>query len=133
MGSFNSFGSTSKTYGAGKNIWHEISGTYPVGGTISNLSDFTSGTVIPSGSMCKYDAVNATIKILTAADATTTPTDVNGLLKEDIYVDDAVKGTNGAATGCVVYAGEIYVSRCVQAIPSTVLAVLPQIVAIKEA
>ena len=133
MGSFNTFGSTSKTYGSGKNIWHEIKGAYPVGGTISNLSDFAVGSVIPAGSMCKYDAVNATIKILTNTEATATPADVNGLLRDDIYVDEAVKGTNGAATGSVVYSGEIYVDRCAQAIPATVLAVLPMIVAIKEA
>lgn len=136
MGSFNSFGSTSKTYGSGKNVWHEISGAYPVGGTITNLSDFASGSVIPSGSMCVYDPVAATIKIATAAAitaGTVTAASVNGLLKEDIYVDDAVKGTNGAATGCVVYAGELYVNRCSETIPSAVLAVLPQIVTIKEA
>ena len=141
MGSFNSFGSTSKTYGSGKNIWHEISGEYPVGGMISNLSDFTLGTVIPSGSMCVYDEVNATIKIAKASDiktatnttGTVEPKDVKGLLKEDIYVDSAVMGTNGAATGCVVYAGEIYINRCAETVPDEVLGVLPQIVTIKEA
>jgi len=141
MGSFNSFGSTTKTYGAGKNIWHEIKGAYPVGGTISNLSDFAVGSVIPAGSMCVYDEVAATIKIAKATDIKTTtntggpvePKTVKGLLRDDIYVDEAVKSTTGAATGSVVFAGEIYSSRCAEAIPDEVFAVLPMIVAIKEA
>ena len=48
MGSFNTFGKTSKAYGQGKNIWHEIKGAYPVGGTIANLSAYKAGDVIPA-------------------------------------------------------------------------------------
>ena len=116
-------------------------GRYPVGGTIANLSDFAVGTVIPSGSMCVYDVVNHTItiavasKVKTATNTTGTilPATIKGLLKEDVYVDELAKSATGAATGAVVYAGEIYSSRCAEAIPDEVFAVLPQIVAIKEA
>ena len=41
--------------------------------------------------------------------------------------------THCAATGNVVFAGEIYIDRLAEAVPSAVLAKLPMIVAIKEA
>lgn len=132
MGSFNTFGKTSKSYGSGKNIWHEIKGAYPVGGTIANLADYSVGDVIPSGSMCILDQAAHTITIVKAAD-TDSLANVNGLLQNDIYVDEAVKGENGNATGNVVFAGEIYIDRVAEEVPATVLANLPMIVAIKEA
>lgn len=132
MGSFNTFGQTSKSYGSGKNIWHEIKGAYPVGGTIANLSAYAVGDVIPAGSMCVLDQVAHTITIVKASE-TDALANVNGLLQNDIYVDEAVKGTNGNATGNVVFAGEIYIDRCEEEVPASVLAQLPMIVAIKEA
>jgi hypothetical protein len=132
MGSFNTFGKTSKSYGSGKNIWHEIKGAYPVGGTIANLSAYKEGDVIPAGSMCALDQVAHTITIVKAGDAENLA-NVNGLLQNDIYVDAAVKGEYGNATGNVVFAGEIYIDRLAEAVPTEVLAKLPMIVAIKEA
>lgn len=132
MGSFNTFGKTSKSYGSGKNIWHEIKGAYPVGGTIANLADFADGDVIPAGSMCALDQVAHTITIVKASDAENLA-NVNGLLQNDIYVDAAVKGENGNATGNVVFAGEIYIDRLEEEVPAEVLSNLPMIVAIKEA
>lgn len=130
MGSFNTFGKTSKSYGSGKNVWHEIKGAYPVGGTIANLADYEVGDVIPAGSMCVLDQAAHTITIVGEGGATD---NVNGLLQNDIYVDEGVKGENGNATGNVVFAGEIYIDRLEVAVPDTVLAKLPMIVAIKEA
>lgn len=132
MGSFNTFGQTSKSYGSSKNIWHEVKGAYPVGGTIANLSSYKEGDIIPAGSMCILDQVAHTITIVKASDSGSLE-NVNGLLQNDIYVDAAVKGENGNATGNVVFAGEIYIDRCAEAVPETVLANLPMIVAIKEA
>lgn len=132
MGSFNTFGKTSKSYGSGKNIWHEIKGAYPVGGTIANLDDYEVGDVIPSGSMCILDQEDHTITIVKASDADSLAS-VNGLLQNDIYVDEGVKGETGNATGNVVFAGEIYIDRLEEAVPASVLAKLPMIVAIKEA
>lgn len=131
MGSFNTFGKTSKSYGSGKNIWHEIKGAYPVGGTIANLADYNVGDVIPSGSMCALDQATHTITIVKAADSDSQAS-VNGLLQNDIYIDEAVKGENGNATGNVVFAGEIYIDRLEEEVPASVLAQLPMIVAIKE-
>ena len=132
MASFNTFGQTSKTYSGGKAIWHEIKGAYPVGGTIANLSAFGAGAVIPAGSMCAFDQANHTITIVKASDSANLE-NVNGLLQNDIYVDEAVKGANGNATGNVVFAGEIYIDRLEEEVPASVLAKLPMIVAIKEA
>ena len=132
MGSFNTFGKTSKAYGSGKNIWHEIKGAYPVGGTIANLADYKAGDVIPAGSMCALDQAAHTITIVKASDADSLA-NVNGLLQNDIYVDEAVKGEYGNATGNVVFAGEVYIDRLEGEVPAEVLAKLPMIVAIKEA
>lgn len=132
MGSFNTFGKTSKSYGSGKNIWHEIKGAYPVGGTIANLADYKVGDIIPAGSMCALDQEAHTITIVKASDAESLA-NVNGLLQNDIYVDEAVKGEYGNATGNVVFAGEVYIDRLEEEVPAEVLAKLPMIVAIKEA
>lgn len=132
MGSFNTFGQTNKAYSGGKNIWHEIKGAYPVGGTIANLSAYAEGSVIPAGSMCALDMAEHTITIVKASDSANLDK-VNGLLQNDIYVDAAVKGANGNATGNVVFAGEIYIDRLAEEVPASVLAKLPMIVAIKEA
>lgn len=123
----NTFGATSKTYGASKNIWHEVKGAYPIGGKVSNLSDFSAGTVIPAGSMCVLDQSTHTVEIVMAGGAH--EANVNGLLYNDIYVEAGVDN----ATATVVFAGEIYIDRVAQAISSSVLANLPMIVAIKEA
>ena len=135
MGSFNTFGRTSKTYGSGKNIWHEMRGSYPVGGKI-DLTDFNVGDVIPSGSMCVYDHSAKTIKIVKTSDVkteantggTVEPNTINGLLGYDVYYENGVD----YATGNVVFAGEIYIDRCEEDVPSEVLANLPMIVPIRE-
>lgn len=135
MGSFNTFGRTEKTYGSGKNIWHEIKGAYPCGGKV-DLTGFKVGDVIPSGSMCVFDQVANTISIAKNADIKTTantdgtiePGKVKGLLQNDIYYEE---GTT-YATGNVVFAGEIYIDRVKEEIPAEVLQVLPMIVPIKE-
>lgn len=131
MGSFNTFGGTTTTYSGGKNVWHEIKAAYPVGGIVS-LSSYSVGTVIPAGSMCILNQVTHAITIVAASD-TENLEKVNGLLQNDIYVDQAAKGTTGVATGSVVYAGEIYVDRLAEDIPAAVLANLPMIVALEEA
>ena len=180
MGSFNTFGRTEKSYGTGKNIWHLVENKYPVGGKVSNLSDFPVGTVIPPGSMAIFDSVKGETKVLKGiADFSTTKTyklnekvihdgvaykcttavssagtwtgdtnwtalesgdadyddfvNVNGLLENDIYVDEAAKSTNGCATATVVYKGLIYSSRLEHSIPDIVWNNLTEIKQFKEA
>lgn len=130
--SFNTFGKTAKSYGGGKNIWHEITGKYPVGGTISNLADFAEGTVIPAGSMVVYNSVSAIVKIVKATDSGDLA-NVNGLTENDVYVDAAVKSKTGNATVAVVFAGTIYSSRLAEEVPAEVWANLPEIKQFKEA
>lgn len=130
----NTFGRTDKSYGSGKNIWHEVKGSYPCGGSISNIADF-KGKVIPAGSMCQFDQVANTIKIikaseikLTSGGGTVEPNTIKGLLYNDVYVENDTT----YATGSVVFAGEIYSDRLEETVPDEVWAVLPMIVQIKE-
>ena len=60
----NNFGTTSKTFGGSKNIWQYIGQGFPVGGTVSNLSSYASGDIIPSGSMAILDTVANTVEII---------------------------------------------------------------------
>lgn len=133
----NVFGRTDKSYGSGKNIWHEVKGAYPCGGSISNISDF-KGKVIPAGSMCQFDQVDNTIKIVKSTEiktasqsgASVEPNTIKGLLYNDVYVESDV--ATPYATGSVVFAGEIYADRLAEVIPAEVWAVLPMIVPIYE-
>ena len=133
----NVFGRGEKNCGPGRNIWHEVTGAYPCGGIISNIADF-KGTVIPAGSMCQFDQVAGTIKIVKASDVKTAtqtdgtvePSTIKGLLYNDVYADSGI--ASPSATGSVVYAGEIYADRLAEAVPSEVWAVLPMIVRINE-
>ena len=125
----NTFGATSKAQKAGKNVWHEVKGAYPVGGTI-DLASYSVGDVIPAGSMVALNQSNHTAEIVKASDASKLAS-VNGLLYNDIYVDAAAKSATGAATATVVFAGEVYVDRLAEGIPTGVS--LPLIVQIKEA
>ena len=134
----NVFGRTEESFDSGKNIWHEIKGAYPCGGTISNISDF-KGKVIPAGSMCQFDQVANTIKIIKASeikqgleegDGTVEPDTIKGLLQNDVLATSDI--ATPVATGSVVFAGEIYSDRLAEAVPDVVWAVLPMIVQIKE-
>lgn len=58
---------------------------------------------------------------------------VNGLLENDIYVDEAAKSETGYATATVVYKGLIYSSRLEFAIPDLVWGNLAEIKQFKEA
>lgn len=130
MGSLgNTFGSNVKDYGFGKNIWHEVSAAYPAGGLITNHADY-AGKVIPAGSMCKFDQVKNEITIVKASEigTGTNATDIKGLLYHDVYVEEGVT----AATGCVVYHGEVYADRLEETVPADVFAALPMIIPIYE-
>ena len=133
----NVFGKTSKEYGGGKNIWHEVKGQFPVGGNITNISTYI-GSVIPSGSMCKFDQAKGEITIVKASEVKTAtqesgtvePSTIKGLLYHDVYVDEDLESPY--AKVAVVFAGEIYTDRLAEEIPDEVLAVLPMIVPIHE-
>lgn len=134
MSSFNTFGKRSREFGGGKNIWYEISGKYPGGGSVTNLSDFEC--VIPAGSMVVFDHAKHQAKIVKAADVKTAkntggtvePKTINGLLENDIWLEE---GTT-YATATVVFAGKIYSDRVEETIPDEVFANLPEIHALKE-
>lgn len=132
----NTFGRGQKEFNSGKNIWHKVVNQYPVGGNITNISDY-KGKVIPAGSMCQLDQPAHTIKIIKASEiktasqsgASVEPATIKGLLYHDVYVD----ADTGYATGAVVFEGMIYADRLAETIPDEVWAVLPQITPIREA
>lgn len=134
MSSFNTFGSRSREFGGGKNIWYEITGKWPGGASVTNLSDFEG--VIPAGSMVVFDHAKHQARIVKSADVKTTantsgkvePKTINGLLENDIWLEN---GTT-YATATIVYAGKIYSDRVEETIPDEVFANLPEIHAIKE-
>lgn len=136
MSSFNTFGSTHKEYGSGKNIWYEVKDKYPGGGSVKNLSSFQVGTVIPAGSMVQFDHAKHEATIVKAKDVKTTsntsgtvePKTINGLLENDIWVEEGIT----YATATVVFAGKIFADRLEEAIPDEVFAVLPEIHALRE-
>ena len=136
MSSFNTFGSSKKEFGSGKNVWYEVTGKWPGGGSVTNLSDFDENDVIPAGSMVVFVHAKHQAKIVKATDVKTAtntggtvePKTINGLLENDIWVE---KGTT-YATATVVYGGKIYADRLAEEVPSEVWAVLPEIHAIKE-
>lgn len=131
----NTFGRGQKEFGSGKNIWHKVVNQYPVGGNITNISEY-KGKVIPSGSMCQLDQSAHTIKIIKASEIKTAtqdsaaiePSTIKGLLYHDVYVD----ADTTYATGAVVFEGMIYADRLEEAVPDEVWAVLPQITPIRE-
>lgn len=134
MGTFNTYGKTSKEYAGGKVIWRQVKGVYPSGGKLvysgtHSGTTYNIGDVVPAGSMVQFDMVKKTVTVVKNADVSTAgATTINGLLYNDVYLEE---GTD-FATGAVVYAGEIYEDRLAEAIPDDVKANLPQIVFIKE-
>lgn len=73
MGSFNTFGKTSKDFGSGRNIWNYVGAKFPVGGVLdkenSVLPQDASAlgidpNVIPAGTMAILDTANATVKVI---------------------------------------------------------------------
>ena len=107
----NTFDTTTVTYGHARKVWREIRHQYPAGGTISNVSAWSSAGKIPSGTPCKYDAANKTITaypdatVSGAADAAAVVAlGINGYLQEDVVI----KSNSTVGTGTVIYAGEIY-------------------------
>ena len=125
----NSLGKSTKTYNGGKNVFHKVSGVYPVGGKI-DVTSYSVGDVIPAGTPVVLDMATKTITIISSVTAENKAT-VNGLLRHDIPVDELAK-SNNIATGSVVYAAEVFVNRLAVDI-TLCLPTLPQIVAIKEA
>lgn len=123
----NSFGRQSKSLSGGKRVWNEIFHSYPVGGVISNISDFAAGSVIPAGSPAIWE--NGKVTVVTSATIAEQGVNVNGLTHNDVYVEE---GTAAATVG-VVYAGVVYESRLDETIPDTVWANLAEIKRIKEA
>lgn len=95
MSSFNTFGSSKKEFGSGKNVWYEVTGKWPGGGSVTNLSDFDENDVIPAGSMVVFDHAKHQAKIVKATDVKTAtntggtvePKTINGLLENDIWVE----------------------------------------------
>lgn len=105
----NTFDKKSFEYGHARKVWRSISGVYPGGGVIENVSDFSGKDKIPSGSPVKFDMKTRRITVIKdedikAAEPAASLDIINGYLQEDVYITSG----DTKATGTVVYAGEIY-------------------------
>lgn len=92
----NNFGKTSREFGGSKVIWQYIAQGYPIGGTVSNLADFSIGDIIPSGTMAIYDSVGSTVKVIKIASFDATKTYALG--NEVIYQGVAYKCSTAITT-----------------------------------
>ena len=110
-----------KTIGGSLVVWREVRRQYQSGGRI-DITGLSVGDVIPSGSMCYIDFAGGTLKIVKATDPQTELDMVNGLLHNDVYIEE---GTT-YATGAVVYDGDVYAER-IPDVPDDVQARLTQI------
>lgn len=55
IGSGNTFDTTSQHWGHARKVWRSVEHTRPSGGTVSNISDWVTKGVIPSGTPVKFD------------------------------------------------------------------------------
>lgn len=108
MANGNTFDARTYNFNHSRKVWREVEKVEPAGGTISNISDWVTKGIIPTGTAVKFDRVAKTIVAYTdtaitgAADVTTLG--INGFLLNDIVVRDA----NTVGWGDVVYRGAIY-------------------------
>lgn len=140
----NSFLNKKETIGGrAERVWREIRHRYPAGGTITNLSDWATDGIIPSGRPVVYDPEAKTMSVLTtsqveagattANDTTTYNGDslgINGYLQEDVVINVNAGSvpTGLVASGTVVYAGELYAYM----FGATELAVLQSVTKVPE-
>lgn len=117
------FGKTTFSMGHSRKVWRSIVNVFPGGGTITNFADFVSAGSVPCGSAVKFDDEAKTITVIKPEEilacvtmssdgktvesvdaAAVAALGINGFLQEQIDVDSSTY----AATGTVVYEGEIY-------------------------
>lgn len=116
----NTFDNLSYSQGHSRKIWRETRRQWPVGGRITNISDWTTAGKIPAGTPCKY-TVTATgakeIKCYTDAQVKAAVTKsgsteapgidslgINGYTDRDVPIASA----NTKATATAIREGDIY-------------------------
>lgn len=104
----NSFNKGTFKAGHARKVWREQREVLPAGGKITNVADFVSVGVIPSGSAVVFDDKAKTMKVLKDSDikgaSDVNTLKINGFLKEDVPVEDA----KTIGTGTVVVDGDLY-------------------------
>ncbi len=104
----NTFNKGSVEFGHARKVWREQREVLPAGGVITNVSDWVSKGMIPSGRPVVFDDKNKTMEVLTeekvASLSEAGTLSVNGYLKEDAPLEDE----NTVATGTVVVDGDLY-------------------------
>lgn len=104
----NTFNKGAVEFGHARKMWRETREVLPAGGKITNVADFVTAGMIPSGRPVVFDSAANTIKVIkdseitAAADVNTLG--INGFLKEDAPIVDK----NTVATGTVVVDGDLY-------------------------
>jgi hypothetical protein len=117
----NTYGKRTKTVGGSLTVWLQVERQDYSGGTI-NIAGLSPGDVIPAGSMCFLDKAGGTLQIVASTDAAATLKKVNGLLYNDVYIEEG----DDYATGACIYRGNVYADR-IPAVPDSVKLQLPEI------
>ena len=126
---FNTYGKREKTIGGSLVVWYHVEHAYPSGGTIDILGmGLSAGDIIPAGSMCALDFAGGTLKIVPSTATVPELEEVNGLLLNDVSIEEG----NDYATGAVVYEGTIYEERLADSVPDDAKARMPRITFLKE-
>lgn len=123
---FNTFGRSTKTIGGDSiPVWFRVDSVLP-SGVLIDISGKSAGDIIPAGSMVAYDHVGGSASIIAATAESTDLATVNGLLKNDIFVDEGAT----KASGTVVIEGIIYSDRV--NVPAGARAGIPRITFIND-
>ena len=118
---FNTYGNSTKKIGGSLPIWLKVDGIDRSGGNI-DISGLSAGDIIKAGSMCYLDKMGGTLKIVKDSDTAEVLATVNGLLFNDVSIDEG----DTYATGAVVFAGNVYADR-IPTVPDSVRKQLTQI------
>lgn len=110
----NTFGSQSVSVGHARKVWREVKDQFPVGGVVTNLTDWVANGKgkIPAGTFCKWeDAGNEGGKKVTCytkaqilAAGSISTLGINGATLYDIDIENG----DVIGTATVIYAGEYY-------------------------
>lgn len=127
-GTFNTIQQGSQSIGGNRVVWSRVRELYQGGGFI-DVSKYAPDTVIPAGSMVKFQGAGKEVLVIPNDAESEVLETVNGLVFEDVYMPE---GTIHA-TCAVVRNGRIYADRVGDdGLPASIEGQLPGIEFVRE-